>query len=478
VVSDARPAIRIFVAMPGTTMGDRAPWSNIPEIKRRLLQPVADRLASHFGRPSVLIVEKDKTSISPIHRSMFVEALKADVYIADLSGANPNVYLELGVRWALRDSVTIPICQDVADVRFNASSTRVIPYGPTPDALESAIDKIVDAAVQGLGNPDVVDNPVRDSMDLVSITRGELAALRDEIDILRGQQAEDLVDLARNTTSLHERIRLLREALSRNPTHGQAHCLLGVSLYRRGDYDEAIGTFEQLVRLKPDDATGWRELGVALSKFGQLDRAATAFRRATDLDAEDAKTWSTLGGLLRRQARSDRPGAFDWTIMREAVEAYRKASAISGNDTYPLINEARIRLLLSTEDPEDRPGALENLANLEHLARYAANRWANDPWKQFDLADTLLLTDRGAEGLDVLRRGIALIQGPERRTSLTSVIEPLYDFLSVPELLNASTATAVRQAINECERAVADESGRVTHAGGVAMFVRPRDATA
>jgi hypothetical protein len=32
---------------------------------------------------------------------MFREAVDADVYIADLSGANANVYLEPGVRWAL-----------------------------------------------------------------------------------------------------------------------------------------------------------------------------------------------------------------------------------------------------------------------------------------------------------------------------------------------------------------------------------------
>ncbi|MFD0427119.1 hypothetical protein ACFQ60_00365 [Streptomyces zhihengii] len=36
--------VRVFVAMPGSTMGDTAGWSSIPEIRRRLLEPVATRI--------------------------------------------------------------------------------------------------------------------------------------------------------------------------------------------------------------------------------------------------------------------------------------------------------------------------------------------------------------------------------------------------------------------------------------------------
>lgn len=82
-----------------------------------------------------------------IHRSMFREAMEADVYIADLSGANPNVYLELGVRWALRDAVTVLIAQDVRQVLFNAAASRVIGYGPMPEELKEAKRQITEAVV-------------------------------------------------------------------------------------------------------------------------------------------------------------------------------------------------------------------------------------------------------------------------------------------------------------------------------------------
>ncbi|MEU3342772.1 hypothetical protein [Streptomyces sp. NPDC006668] len=90
--------VRIFVAMPGTSMGTHARWTDIAEIRRQLLEPVARLLSERLDCDTHLVIEKEKTSMGTIHRSMFQEAMDADVYIADLSGANPNVYLELGVR--------------------------------------------------------------------------------------------------------------------------------------------------------------------------------------------------------------------------------------------------------------------------------------------------------------------------------------------------------------------------------------------
>lgn len=118
--------LNIFVAMPGTTMGDDATYKNPEAVKANLLQPVVERLKNVLQREVRLTIEKDKKTAGVIHESMFAEARDADVYIADLSGANPNVYLELGVRWALRDGVTILICQNVADLRFNVGANRAI----------------------------------------------------------------------------------------------------------------------------------------------------------------------------------------------------------------------------------------------------------------------------------------------------------------------------------------------------------------
>ncbi len=119
--------IRVFVAMPGTNMGESASWQNIDEIKMFFYEAIGDKLQQVMQCQVELVVEKDKVLQGNIHASMFKEAWDADVYIADLTGNNPNVYLELGVRWAVKDKVTVIVSQDVSSIKFNAASNRAIP---------------------------------------------------------------------------------------------------------------------------------------------------------------------------------------------------------------------------------------------------------------------------------------------------------------------------------------------------------------
>lgn len=451
------PKLRIFVAMPGSTMGTTAEWPHIPAIKRNLLEPVAERIGQRIGRPTVLVIEKEKTATGAIHRSMFSEALDADVYIADLSGANANVYLELGVRWALRDGVTIPICQNVSDVRYNASSSRVIPYGPMPDELEDSIRQITEAAVTGLQNPQRVDSPVRDGADFMLVSRTSHESLQAEVRRLREQQAEDLITAARGEPSLAHRTSLLQEAVARNPASSQAHFELGALRRKEGRYAEAEDLLRISVRLKDSFAPAWRELGVTLSKMGASDEAAIdAFDRAVALDDRDSETWATLGGLHRRLARTEhRPGSFDVIQLERSLSCYKKAGKLSGNKPYPLMNVARLELILAGVRRTDTASVLDRFRQLELLAKFEAqNTGWGDPWALFDLADTMLLTGRREEGLTELRKAIALIPQEEQEAVLASVIGPLEDVLAINGLLSPEAHDAVHQAIEECRRSL------------------------
>ncbi len=446
--------VRIFVAMPGSTMGEHAHWSDIAEIKRRLLEPAAQRFGQQLGRATELVIEKDKLASGPIHPSMFREAVYSDIYIADLSGANANVYLELGVRWALRDGVTILISQNLHDdIKFNVSGNRVIPYGPMPDELDLAISQIVATALRGMQEQPWIDSPVRNSIDLVTAPRSEWDGLREEIRRLRELQADELVAAAQKSPPARA-LELLRRAVDRNPANVRARCQLGAALRRAADYTGAIRELRVAVELDPGSAAGWRELGVTLSKSGQLAGAVEALQRAVGLDPSDAETWATIGGLRRRLARPAAGSAFDWPTLREARDAYRRASHLRTNDTYALVNEARLELLLSAVEPETRPAALRQLRKLENLARYEADSLdRRDPWKLFDLVDTLLLTGRVDEGLASLRAGIELIDSAHRESYLMSVIGPLQDFVAV-DVLDEVTTAGVREAIGLCEQAI------------------------
>jgi tetratricopeptide (TPR) repeat protein len=444
------PPVRIFVAMPGTITGDDR-WDNIAEIKKSLLERVAKRIGEQLGRETALVIEQDKLTGVVIYDSMYGEAIQSDVYIADLTGANPNVYLELGVRWALRDGVTIVIAQDIEkDVKFNAKPVRAFLYGPKPNELEIAINKIVTAAVIGLRDSRQVDSLVRKGLSLVQVSRNELDALKQEIVRLKAEKADELVAAAR-TAAPAQAIGLLRQAIDRDPLSSEAHYQLGLALRKAAEYPEAIAQLRDAVRLKDDYADAWRELGVAHNKARQFTDAEAAFDRAMELNDQDAETWATVGGLKRRLAKPSAGSAFDWTRLRESRYAYHRANELRPNDSYALLNEARLDLLLSTEDPSTRPAILGRLSELEDLARYEAR--TGDPWKLFDLADTFLLTGRVREGLDTLRSAIKRIDLSQRESYLTSYLGPQHDFLAVA-VLDEPAASGVRKAINVSEEAI------------------------
>jgi hypothetical protein len=84
----------------------------------------------------------------------------ADIVIADLSGRNPNVFYELGVRHAVNNN-TILIAEDLNDVPFDLRGLRTISYSYEPEQmlnLRSALEKAIMAI---LADPGKIDNPIR-----------------------------------------------------------------------------------------------------------------------------------------------------------------------------------------------------------------------------------------------------------------------------------------------------------------------------
>jgi tetratricopeptide (TPR) repeat protein len=324
-----------------------------------------------------------------------------------------------------------------------------------PNELDRAVSQVVASAVSGMQHPLKIDSPVRSSLTLLTAPRSDWDALHDEIARLRQTQADDLL-VAASKAPPAEAIALLRQAAERNPLSTRAHLQLGIALRKAADYRKAVTELQTAVKLNEDSAEGWRELGVALSKSDHLADAAEAFRRSVQLNDNDGETWATLGGLRRRLARPPAGSAFNWPMLRESRNAYHRASQLLGNDTYPLVNEARVNLLLSAAEPATRQAVLSRLRNLEYLARFQAYPdppARRDPWKGFDLTDTLLLTGRVEEALDELRSAIELTDSQDRESSVTSVIEPLRDYLTL-NVLDEPTAEGVRAAIDLCENAI------------------------
>lgn len=441
--------LTLFVAMPGTSLGEHATWTDPDEIKEHFYEPLALKLGEKLGREVELVIEKDKDALGVIYSSMYGEAMTAEVYIADLTGANPNVYLELGVRWALRDNVTVPVCQDLKhDAWFNVVANRAIQYGQKPSELGKAIQKIIAAIAKGLEQQHV-DSPVRDRAELIALPRKEIDDMRARIAELEAAQGDGLFKAAMREPLLDDRVRLLEQVIQASPARADAHGEIGIAYWEKGQYDKAVDHLTTATGHAPESARWWRELGTAQSRRGNLDAAIVSLTRAVTLDPNDGDAHAGLGGVYRRKARA----TGDRAALYSARTAYKEAARINKNEnTYAKANVARLEVLLA-DDEDTAEKAFAEFRRLHTLARHLTDEEPTN-WGLLDLAETWAFLGETEEAVKAGLAGLAASDPAARASTARTALEPVRDMIAVGWLTD-EVVTALRALAVEYEKASA-----------------------
>jgi len=126
--SDAKP--HVFVAMPfADDMNDRFFYGIQPPVRRHGF--LCERIDQAVFTGSILTQIREKIA-------------SAALVVADLSGANPNVYLEVGLAWG-RDRATILLAHESEPLRFDVQGERCLKYNTIQD-----LERQLDAELKGL----------------------------------------------------------------------------------------------------------------------------------------------------------------------------------------------------------------------------------------------------------------------------------------------------------------------------------------
>jgi tetratricopeptide (TPR) repeat protein len=107
---------------------------------------------------------------------------------------------------------------------------------------------------------------------------------------------------------------LFRHAIDVTPQNYIAYNDIGVSLHRKGQFEEAARAFREAVSLKPDYATAHYNLGSLLLGKGSLDEAIDELKKAVDIQPNYPEAQNNLGTARVGQKRYD-----------EALVHYREA---------------------------------------------------------------------------------------------------------------------------------------------------------
>jgi tetratricopeptide (TPR) repeat protein len=147
------------------------------------------------------------------------------------------------------------------------------------------------------------------------------------------------------------------ELSARNRTSPQPEALAewwyrnGLNSLWLGNYESALGYFENAVNKNPNRAEAWIQVGYCKVKQGRNDDAIRAFQRAIQLRPNSFEAYNKLGDAYYYASR-----------FYEAIEAYKKAARLR-----PEMAEAYYNLGMTYLEIGDRAAAVIQLRTLQPL---------------------------------------------------------------------------------------------------------------
>ena len=356
----------VFIAMP---FGERTGFLHHSEedpSKRKTIKfdSVWKGIVEKSLPDGVIAVRADDLrSPGIIDRKYMRLLLEADVVVADLTFANPNVYYEVGIRQALRRAGTVLIACDGTILPFDLRNQTVhyYPYEEAP-SIDDFRDVLKDAIESAIFTEDV-HSPVH-----VFLPELKGALENSEPNTVSSSKVENFFAKLQNETSRAGVLRLTHPILKlKNPSVALLENL-GIKLRKVGEFDLALEALEKAMNLDPSDTEVIREIGFCYRKKGPAfyDEAESFLKEAIEKNPYDFDALGMLGGLAKRRG--------DYS---EALSHYSAAHDIEPSELYPLVTLGAIHALLGNNN-KSHDYYMNCLSKAEgELENDSTNYWAH-----------------------------------------------------------------------------------------------------
>ena len=131
------------------------------------------------------------------------------------------------------------------------------------------------------------------------------------------QEIQPLLNLL-NAGQLAATANMAQTLIAQYPNTFLLHNVLGIALDGLGEYDGAINSYRNALKLQPNMPDLHFNLGIVLSNLNRFEEAANSYRKAIALNPKFFEAYGNLGTLMQKQGK-----------LEEAVASYRKAISIN-----------------------------------------------------------------------------------------------------------------------------------------------------
>lgn len=350
---------------------------NFDTLWRKALSPVLDKLG-------YTAVRADQDTGSLILLEMLERLTLADLVIADLSIPNGNVYYEVGMRHATKESGCVLIAAEWAKPLFDVAQMRRITYPlsetEVSDDQAKEICRVLESSIEQMkvsrnppfcleGFPNLAPERTTSFREFVlqmSKFQADVSAARIAPAADRGKRVRDVLQVyfpdGRGADPVlpgvaQELLHLVRDTLT---------------------WDETLSFIERLPESIQNLPTVREQYCLALSKTGKHEEAISAIEQLVALYGDSSERQGLIGGrykALYQQAVSEPDKS---RYLSRAIEHYERGMLLDLNDYFPSCNLPQ--LLKLRGDPSDAARA-RSIAHLVEIAcERAFKRNPRDEW--------------------------------------------------------------------------------------------------
>jgi hypothetical protein len=379
------PAPLCFVLMPfGRKLDASGRLTDFNAVYRKVIAPAVEQAGLDP-------VRADKERIGgTIHKPMFERLMLCHYAVADITGANPNVFYELGIRHALRPRSTVILFREGTVLPFDIVLVRGISYktdgSGEPVESEGTIAAIAAQLEEARLNPHD-DSPIFQLIDDLprwEIDHTKTDVFRSSVDYSK-RYKDRLAHAVKQGASDVEAI--AAEPGLRNLLEVETGIVVDLFLSLRDvkAYDAMIKLYDRMP-LPVQRAKMMREqLGFALNREGRFEDAERVLKALIAEFGPSSETNGLLGRIYKDRwdaaKREGRPEAR--ALLKRAIDTYLEGFEADWRDAYPGVNAVSLMEMLNPPDSRQ--------ARILPVVRYAAAQKARKDPDYWDYATLLEL---------------------------------------------------------------------------------------